>query len=259
LKTIVLEYDRVVCWFSAGVTSTVATKLTLDKYKGGLPVDIVYTDTGSEHPDTERYIQDCEKFFGQNVIVLKSNKYSDIWDVFNKTKYLVGPNGARCTTELKKVLRFEYQRSRDLQIFGFDKNEKHRIERIQHNNFDANFSFPLLENNLTKKDCIKIVQDEYKLILPEMYRLGFSNNNCVGCVKGGMGYWQHIRKVFPFVYARMAKVERKINISILRRDTGKKDSEGERIYERIFLDELKVGRGRPLKPFVESCGMFCGE
>ena len=35
------------------------------------------------------------------------------------------------------------------------------------------------------------------LRLPEMYRLGYANANCVGCVKGGAGYWNKIRRDFP--------------------------------------------------------------
>ena len=30
-----------------------------------------------------------------------------------------------------------------------------------------------------------------------MYDLGYPNNNCIGCIKGGMGYWNRIRKDFP--------------------------------------------------------------
>lgn len=30
-----------------------------------------------------------------------------------------------------------------------------------------------------------------------MYDLGYANNNCIGCVKGGIGYWNKIRIDFP--------------------------------------------------------------
>ena len=41
-----------------------------------------------------------------------------------------------------------------------------------------------------------------------MYDMGYPNNNCIGCVKGGMGYWNHIRKDFPEVFDSRAKLER---------------------------------------------------
>ena len=46
--------------------------------------------------------------------------------------------------------------------------------------------------------------------LPEMYRLGFNNANCIGCCKGGMGYWNHVRKVHPLVFR--ARLERQESI-----------------------------------------------
>jgi len=44
------------------------------------------------------------------------------------------------------------------------------------------------------------------------------NNNCIGafdsdrggCVQGGVGYWQHMRDVFPRKFQRMAQVEHEL-------------------------------------------------
>lgn len=43
-----------------------------------------------------------------------------------------------------------------------------------------------------------------------MYKLGFQNNNCIGCPKGGRGYWNMIRKHFPDTFERMAKLQREL-------------------------------------------------
>jgi hypothetical protein len=77
-----------------------------------------------------------------------------------------------------------------------------------------------------------------------MYQLGYSNNNCIGCVKGGMGYWNKIRQDFPEVFDKMASLERELN-AFVKKDIG-------------FLDELEEGRGYAVKAYVESCGIFCG-
>lgn len=47
---------RTLSWFSAGAASAVATKLMLAE----APCEIVYCETGAEHPDNERFIADCE-------------------------------------------------------------------------------------------------------------------------------------------------------------------------------------------------------
>ena len=85
---------RVISWFSCGAASAVATKLAIQKYGS---VDVYYTDTGSEHEDNPRFITDCEKWFGTNVTILKSDKYADAMEACEKARYLSSPQGAPCT------------------------------------------------------------------------------------------------------------------------------------------------------------------
>ncbi len=195
---------RIICWFSCGATSAVAAKLVNDEYGKNNDVRIVYCDTGSEHPDNMRFLHDMEKFIGRKVEILKSAEYADIWDVFEKTRYLVGINGARCTSELKKKQRLAYQLPDDIHVFGFDSGEHKRVEQFRKNNHDIELLLPLVDRCLSKSDCLSLI--EYSGIkLPEMYLLGYQNANCIGCVKGGAGYWNKIRKDFPDVFKRMSE------------------------------------------------------
>ena len=220
---------RVLCWFSAGAASAVATKLAIARWPDRVVVASI--DPGSEHPDNERFRDECEVWFDRPVTLLKSDKYADTWDVWEKTRYIVGPTGARCTGELKKKPRFGFQRPDDVQVFGYTSEEVSRAERFREQNPGIELATPLIDAMLTKEDCLAMV-DRAGIELPEMYKLGYRNNNCIGCPKGGMGYWNKIRDDFPVVFKRMADLERDINISILRSDEG-----------RVFLDELEVGRG----------------
>lgn len=237
--------SRLVCWFSCGATSALATKIAIENTE--LPVTIAYCDTGSEHPDNVRFLKDCEKWFGHPITVLKSKTYSDIWDVFEKTRYLVGPSGARCTGELKKIPRRDFEQPDDIQVFGFDKSELKRAERFRSNNPEVKASFPLIDQGLSKQDCIDALL-RAGIEMPAMYKLGYRNNNCIGCVKGGAGYWNKIRKDFPDTFDRMAKTERAIGISIVR-------SKG----KRVFLDELPEDSGKYESELSLSCGLVCGE
>jgi len=231
---------RTVVWFSAGAPSAVAAKLTITAG----PCVIAYTDPGSEHPDNERFIQDCEEWFGQEVLRLKGN-YSDTWDVWSRERWLVGPYGARCTAELKRKPRFAFQRPDDVQVFGYTSEEKHRAIRFREQNPGVDLKTPLIEMGLTKSDCLAMVQ-RAGLRLPMMYELGYEYNNCVGCVKGGMGYWNKIRIDFPDVFDRMANLERELGATCLR-DNGKP----------LFLDELDPSRGNhQTEPSIE-CSLLC--
>lgn len=240
--------SRVVAWFSCGVTSAVAAKLVLEKYPDAI---IAYCDTRSEHPDNARFIQDCEKWYGAKIQILASSTYTDIWDVFTKTRYLAGVKGARCTTELKKLVRRKFEQLDDLQIFGFDRDEKSRAEKFNGNNPEVKTWFPLIEKNLSKSDCLAIIQAA-GIKLPAMYHLGYRNNNCIGCVKGQSGYWNKIRRDFPEVFAKMAAKERELNVALNKSYAG----DGKR--KRVFLDELPEDAGR-YDDLDITCGLFCGE
>lgn len=239
---------RVISWFSCGATSAVAAKLTIEKYPDTI---IAYCDTSSEHEDNKRFIDDCEKWYGRKIHILHSARYKDIWDVFEKTKYLAGVNGARCTTELKKLVRRSFEMPDDLQIFGFDAKESHRAEKFKAHNPEVNVWFPLIEEGLKKSDCLDIITKQ-GIDIPIMYKLGYRNNNCIGCVKGQAGYWNKIRKDFPQVFERMSKKERELNVAICKSYAG----DGKR--KRLFLDELPEDMGR-YKDLDITCGLFCGE
>lgn len=245
------DRDRVVVWFSCGAASAVATHLTLEKYDFYLPVEIVYTDPGFEHEDNYRFLEDCAKWFGQEIKILKSKDYRDIYDVFEKTRFLVGPGGARCTTELKKKVRQQFERVwADIQVFGFDITEQSRAERFRQNNPEVYLETPLIDAGFTKKDCFQALR-RAGIELPAMYKLGYKNNNCIGCVKGQAGYWNKIRKDFPNVFNRMAEMEERLGVAINKSYAG----DGKR--KRVFLKDLPPDAGRYEQEPSWECGVLC--
>lgn len=226
----------IICWWSGGLTSAVACKKAIEKWDA----HPVYIETGAHHPDTLRFKADCEKWYGKQIETIQTNKYEDHFSVLKQTKYVNGPAGARCTTELKRKVRERWEKDKDIKgyVWGFDPKEPQRVERMKTAQPAYIHYFPLIEENITKQDCVYIVQAA-GIEIPEMYKLGFNNNNCIGCVKGGMAYWNMIRKHFPENFDRMAKLEREIGSSCLR---------------AYFLDELPLNAGRGTPPLVQDCG-----
>lgn len=243
-----IKKRRVICWFSCGATSAVACKIALKKYKDS-EVLIYYCDTGSEHFDNVRFLRDCENWFNHKIIVLKSKIYQDIWDVFVKTKYIAGINGARCTLELKKKLRYSVQKMSDIQVFGFDSAELKRVVRFKEENPDVTIDAPLLEHNISKSQCLMLIRDQ-GIELPEMYKLGYTNNNCIGCVKGGMGYWNKIRKDFPECFNKMLEIEKSLGVRMF---TTTKNG----IRIRLSLDDLTGKEGNYNREPGIECGVLC--
>ena len=70
---------RTLCWYSCGAASSIATKMTLKTNPDAL---VVYCETGGEHPDNERFLADCEEWFGKEITRLKSDKYASTWQVW---------------------------------------------------------------------------------------------------------------------------------------------------------------------------------
>lgn len=227
-----------ICWFSTGVSSFVAAYLTKD-------VDeIIYTHVSNQHPDSLRFLHDCEKLLGRDITILQSDRYESVDDVIERTRCINTPFGAPCTKFLKKEVRKKWESEHPgfhTYVWGFDVNEIKRAERLEKAMSDYEHEFPLIEHGLTKEDVHGIAK---KLCLkrPVMYDLGYPNNNCVGCVKGGMGYWNKIRVDFPEVFERRAKQEREIRHSCIK---------------GVFLDELNPNRGRIENEIMEECGIMC--
>jgi len=238
--------ERIVCWFSCGAASAVATKLAIDQNQNKVPLVVVRCRIDEEHPDNDRFADDCAKWFGQEIVELTSEKYgSSIYNVFERRKYIAGVAGAPCTYHLKKEVRRAFQRTGDLQVFGYTVEEMARIDRFIDANNDVTLWQILIESNLTHADCLGLL-DRVGIRIPAMYALGYRNNNCIGCVKGGAGYWNKIRLDFPDQFSRMAALERKLGATLLKGQNG-----------RIFLDELPTDFGRYESEPEISCGIFC--
>lgn len=239
--------QRVIAWFSCGATSAVATKLALARW--GDRVVIARIVLKGEHEDNDRFAADCERWFKRPILNLSSKKYDSHWDVIEKRRFINGPKGALCSAELKQKVREDFQDFDDIQVFGFDMDEErlqHRARDFRHHHPEIMVATPLHDENLGKEECLALVE-RAGIEIPLMYRLGYGNNNCVGCVKGGMGYWNKIRRDFPEAFARMAALERRLGRSCVRT---KKDGQ-------VFLDELDPNRGRYEDEPRISCGITC--
>lgn len=278
--------NRVRVAFSCGDASAIAAKEAIADY--GDRCSVYYCDTFAfEHPDNRRFFAEVQEWLGRPIEVLRSEDYTDIFDVFEKTRWLVGVGGARCTTELKKMVRITHQLPDDLHVFGFTSEEGHRVDRFNRENPDLQADMILHRKGITKAMCHQRIR-EAGIELPAMYRLGYKNNNCIGCVKGQSGYWNKIRVDFPEAFARMASMERKLDAAICKKEsshecefclgTGRvvgadaqllldypddficsscKGRGRIRTRARVFLDELPPDAGRyDPEPDIE-CGVLC--
>jgi hypothetical protein len=227
----------VVSWFSAGVSSAVATKLMINDID-----KIIYTHIDDQHHDTMRFVNDCEKWFGKEIEILQS-PYRTVENAMRAACYVNGVHGAPCTRLLKRRVRQEWESDKTelAYVWGFDSSEGERCYRIRESMPNQTHIFPLINKNISKEEAHRILSAS-GIARPKMYEMGYHNNNCIGCVKGGMGYWNKIRVDFPDVFQKRAETERLIGATCIK---------------GIYLDELSPSAGRKQDFIFDDCGVLC--
>lgn len=247
------DSSRHVVQFSCGAASAVAAKLILAE----LPAEqvlIVNAFVLQEHEDNRRFLADCEKWFAHPVTVVMSEKYNgSTYEVWQKRHMMM--NGrthlAICSEELKRFPIGKIKRPDDLTVIGYtaDTRDASRADRLEDMFPDERFKFPLIERGLKHADCLAMVE-RAGIVLPMMYRLGYQNANCIGCVKGGEGYWNKIRRDFPEQFVQIANIQESLGpgANLFRdRKTG----------VRFSLRELDPNAGRYEDEPEISCGFIC--
>jgi hypothetical protein len=240
--------SRIVSHFSCGAASAVATKLVLAEYPPDRVV-ILRAWILEEHEDNDRFSADCERWFGHPVMVLRDQKYgASALEVFRRKRYLKGRAGAPCRTILKRDVLAAAGEPGDIWVLGFTAEEQDRLDEFRDFNPGQAMIAPLIEKGLRKADCLAMVE-RAGIELPMMYRLGYNNNNCRCCVKGGEGYFNRQRIDFPENFIALADIQEAIGpgANLFRnRETG----------ERYSLRQLPPDKGTHREPEI-SCSIYC--
>jgi hypothetical protein len=244
--------DVIAVWFSCGAASAVAAKLTLDKYASTARIRILNNPVVEEDADNRRFLLDVQAWLGVEIETVAARRYplQSARDVWEQRSFMSGPKGAPCTIELKKRARqdWEAENRADWHVLGFTADEKTRHDRFVLTE-RSNVLPVLIDNGVTKNDCYAILQDA-GLTLPRVYRMGYPNANCIGCVKAtSPTYWNHVRQQHPDVFQDRAEQSRRLGARLVRVDN-----------RRVFLDELDpAAKGRSMKSMDIDCGIFCEE
>ena len=230
--------------FSCGAASAVAAKLTTARYPDAVVVNAYVKE---EHEDNRRFLADVEKWIGREITVLRDEKYgASAYNVIRKARYTKGMYGAPCARAIKREVLDRWARPSDIPVVGYTAEEQDRADSWmdQHGKGE----FPLIDAGLGKADCLAMVE-RAGIKLPEMYLKGYNNANCIGCVKGGAGYWNKIRVDFPERFEEMCVIEEMIGpTAYLMRDRAS--------GVRIPLRQLDPNVGRH-SVVVPECGFAC--
>jgi len=263
--------NPLIAWWSGGVTSAITCKLCIDWF-GVNSVRVIFIETNNEDDDTYRFKTECENWYGLVIESITSKEFNNPREVWFRFKSLHAATGANCSLYMKRRVREQWEKENKFsyQAFGFDIDELKRAKGLKLNNPKSKPIFPLISELLTKRECVKIVQDAKNLFLdinlPKTYKKGYLNNNCwkTGCIQGGIGYWQKIQREEPEKFDAMASIEHELTdlkgapVTIL-----KDQSKGGGLVflkphpEYSQIKDLSMMKGKEIQPLIE-CNGFCG-
>lgn len=245
-----MKPETIAVWFSCGAASATAAMLTKIQYGETHNIRVLNNPVLEEDPDNLRFLKDVEDWLGIPIETVTNHKYPNCSavEVWEKRKYMSGVKGAPCTLELKKMARQQFEMDNDIDwhVLGFTSEEKHRFERFRERERPNTLPI-LIDANMAKVDCYMYLQ-EAGIELPAIYKRGYPNANCIGCVKAtSVTYWNHVRQQDPEIFKARAEQSRQLGVKLVK-------YKGERIY----LDELPPdAKGRPMKTLDFECGIFC--
>lgn len=246
-----LPGDLIAVWFSCGAASAVAAKLTVEQHPAEV-VRILNNPVAEEDEDNRRFLRDVEAWVGVEIetVVNPAFPSASAKEVWAQRKAMAFPGGAPCTVELKKRARqvWENEHRPNWHVLGFTADEAKRHERFTRSERE-NVLPVLIEAKMTKDDCYAMLKRE-GIEPPRIYKQGYPNANCIGCVKAtSPTYWNHVRDKHPEIFEQRSKQSRELGARLVRYKG-----------QRVFLDELPAdAKGRPMKNMDVECGSFCEE
>jgi hypothetical protein len=175
-----MEAKRIVCWFSGRVASAVATKLAIAANADGpaLPLVVVRVSRGADGADQKRFVDACERWFGVPVELIAQRKQP-------LTERLLSRVARRSTAALysrrMREARHAFERSGDIQVFGYTADEAARVARLRSTHPTSKINTVLIDRGYFQSDCLETLFWN-DIRLPVTYRFALSEG-----LKGPVG------------------------------------------------------------------------
>lgn len=216
----------IVC-YSGGVSSALVAIEAVRKH-GKDNVILLNHDISPEveHADIKRFKQEVADYLGLKITYANHEEWNkktpiDICLDLGALQYQAG--NALCTKHLKTDpfmdwLNENYPASSEdpcediVLLYGFDANEKHRIQRRSSILATKGYKtdYPLAFWNRTIQDI-----EDIGIKPPITYRT-FKHANCIGCLKAGKQHWYIVFCLRPDIFKKAKEAEEKIGYSIIK-------------------------------------------
>jgi hypothetical protein len=253
---------RLAISFSGGRTSAVMTKLCIEKYKDTHEIIVTFANTGCEHEDTLRFVDDCDTNWGFNVVWLEADINLDArvgvrhrqvdfitasrdgepFEQYIKKYGIPNAGSPQCTSRLKTEVMESYLRTKGFcrrpypnyqTAIGIRADE---IDRVSAKRREYRFIYPLVDLGYTKEMVINYMRPfEWDLQIPE--ELG----NCTWCWKKNLRKHLTLAQDHPKIFEFPSRMERLYGSHKAKNEKGRRVFfRGDRSTQEI-LDEAKNG------------------
>lgn len=194
-----------------------STAMLLKLIENNEPIDeIIYCDVGKEFPQMYDHIAKLEKYIGQKITVLKSEKNYDyyMFDHIKTKGKNIGQKGYSwagikqrwCTSKLKtdviqKYLKEKYGKNEVIQYVGIASDETKRIKN------DPKIIYPLVEYKMTEQDCLEYCYSK-GFNWGGLYKI-FKRVSCWCCPLQSLNELRKLRKYFPNLWEELREMDKR--------------------------------------------------
>jgi len=181
--------------FGGGVNSTAMTLLLQDQE---VSFESVFVDTGCEWPETYEFLNyfrdEGYKFTWLKPVVEGT---TTLYDYLLKWRILPSIFVRCCTSKFKTEPFYNYVENPSTVFIGYDYGEYKR--RHLANKEGITYKLPLVEQHLTRRDCVKYIQKHGLKVPPK--------SGCWFCPFHGVKGYKRLRNTHPDLYEKAILLE----------------------------------------------------
>jgi len=254
--------------FSGGRTSAVMTKLCVDKFSETHDIAITFANTGCEHDNTLKFVDQCDKHFGWNVVWIEAvvnpergkgirhkvvtyetaARNGEPLEADFAKHGLPGPGWLHCTRDTKELPIKDYLKSLGWKwgefwiAIGIRSDE---MDRVSQNREKLKFVYPLVDAGWTKED----VKAECMSWPFDLDLKGEHYGNCTWCWKKSLRKHMTLALESPEVFDFPRKMEEKYSYI-----TTHNDPNASRQMFRgnmTTVDIIEMARTTDFEPYVD--------
>ncbi len=211
--------ERYVVLFSTGLSSAMSLNRAITLY-GIENVVALFTDTKWEDEDNYRFMEDIKKRYPDLRFEYRADGRTPR-EVFLSTRWLGNSRLGNCSVHLKVMQTHKFLEELKAEeivpslIFGIGSQEEERAYNLKQKYPNYRCLFPMIEEPLTNTEMTNVIEDQWGIQVPRMYKLGFSHANCGGrCVRGGLKHWAHLFHTWPERYLEAEGIEREFQCKV---------------------------------------------